>query len=134
MTGSTSGGTPYDTVLVGTDGSITAGRAVQRAVAVAAATGARLLVAYVGDAEDGRTVATQVEAQHGGAMPRLETVLLTGDPADALLGLAEAERVDLIVVGNKGMSGAQRFLLGSVPNKVSHQARCDVLIAHTTGG
>jgi nucleotide-binding universal stress UspA family protein len=124
---------PYATVLVGTDGSITASRAVDRAVGIAASLGARLLVAYVGDADAGRTVTQQVEAQHGAAVTNLETRLLTGDPADALLGLAEAEDVDLIVVGNKGMSGAQRFLLGSVPNKVSHQARCDVLIAHTTG-
>jgi nucleotide-binding universal stress UspA family protein len=128
----TSGASTYETVLVGTDGSVTASRAVDRAVGIAAALEARLIVAYVGDGDAGETVTAQVEAQHSGALPALETRLLTGDPADALLGLAEAERVDLIIVGNKGMSGAQRFLLGSVPNKVSHQARCDVLIAHTT--
>jgi nucleotide-binding universal stress UspA family protein len=137
--GSDSGGSlqdqgPYRTVLVGTDGSITAGRAVERAVAVARASRARLLVAYVGDADAGRTVVDGVSAQHGESGVAMDGHLLTGDPADALIGLARAEKVGLIVVGNKGMTGAQRFLLGSVPNKISHQAPCDVLIVHTTGG
>jgi nucleotide-binding universal stress UspA family protein len=55
-----------------------------------------------------------------------------GDPADAILDVAEERSSDLIVVGNKGMSGAKRFLLGSVPNKVSHHAPCSVLIVRTT--
>jgi len=55
-----------------------------------------------------------------------------GDPADAILDVAEEERADLIVVGNKGMTGAKRFLLGSVPNKVSHHAPCSVMIIRTT--
>jgi nucleotide-binding universal stress UspA family protein len=125
--------TPYRTVLVGTDGSITAGRAVQRAVAVAKASEARLIVAYVGDKDTGRTVLSGIDPQHRDAGVEIETTLLTGDPAAALIGLAGAEHADLIVVGNKGMTGAQRFLLGSVPNKVSHNATCDVLIVHTTG-
>ena len=55
-----------------------------------------------------------------------------GDPADAILDVAEERGADLIVVGNKGMSGAKRFLLGSVPNRVSHHAPCSVLIIRTT--
>jgi nucleotide-binding universal stress UspA family protein len=55
-----------------------------------------------------------------------------GDPADAILDVAEDRKADLIVVGKKGMTGAKRFLLGSVPNKVSHHASCSVLIIHTT--
>jgi nucleotide-binding universal stress UspA family protein len=55
-----------------------------------------------------------------------------GDPADAILDVAEERSADLIVVGNKGMTGAKRFLLGSVPNKVSHHAPCSVLIIRTT--
>ena len=55
-----------------------------------------------------------------------------GDPADAILDVAEERGADLIVVGNKGMTGAKRFLLGSVPNKVSHHAPCSVLIIRTT--
>jgi nucleotide-binding universal stress UspA family protein len=55
-----------------------------------------------------------------------------GDPADVLIGTAERDGIDLVIVGNKGMTGAKRFLLGSVPHKVSHHAPCDVLIVHTT--
>ena len=55
-----------------------------------------------------------------------------GDPADAILDVAEEREADLIVVGNKGMTGAKRFLLGSVPNKISHHAPCSVLIIRTT--
>ena len=55
-----------------------------------------------------------------------------GDPADAILDVAEEQGADLIVVGNKGMTGAKRFLLGSVPNKVSHHAPCSVLIIRTS--
>jgi nucleotide-binding universal stress UspA family protein len=55
-----------------------------------------------------------------------------GDPADAILDVAEEQKADLIVVGNKGMTGAKRFLLGSVPNKVSHHAPCSVMIIRTT--
>ena len=57
-----------------------------------------------------------------------------GDPADAILDVAEERNADLIIVGNKGMTGARRFLLGSVPNKVSHHAPCSVLIIRTTWG
>ncbi|HRV60538.1 MAG TPA: universal stress protein [Solirubrobacterales bacterium] len=57
---------------------------------------------------------------------------MDGDPADAILKVAEDLDADLIVVGNKGMTGARRFLLGSVPNKVSHHAPCSVFIARTT--
>ncbi len=126
-------GTPYSTVLVGTDGSPTAMRAVQRAAEVAEASKAQLLIAFVGDTQHGHEVLAAALAALAGRVPPPQTRLLAGDPADALLGLAAAEHVDLIVVGNKGMAGAQRFLLGSVPNKVSHRARCDVLVAHTTG-
>ena len=55
-----------------------------------------------------------------------------GDPADAILDVAEELTADLIVVGNKGMTGAKRFLLGSVPNRVSHHAPCSVMIIRTT--
>jgi nucleotide-binding universal stress UspA family protein len=55
-----------------------------------------------------------------------------GDPADAILDVAEEQNADLVIVGNKGMTGAKRFLLGSVPDKVSHHAPCSVLIVRTT--
>ncbi len=62
----------------------------------------------------------------------VETFARVGDAADAILDVAEEQGSDLIVVGNKGMTGATRFLLGSVPNKVSHHAPCSVLIVRTT--
>ena len=62
----------------------------------------------------------------------VETFARQGDAADAILDVAEEQRADLIVVGNKGMTGAKRFLLGSVPNKISHHAPCSVLIVRTT--
>ena len=55
-----------------------------------------------------------------------------GDPADAILDVAEALNAGLVIVGNKGMTGAKRFLLGSVPDKISHHAPCSVLIVRTT--
>jgi nucleotide-binding universal stress UspA family protein len=122
----------YQTILVGTDGSITAGRAVSRAVRLATAMKSRLIVTFVGDTDTGRTVVEAARQQHADSGLEIETALLTGDPADAMIGFAEAEQVDLIVVGNKGMTGAQRFLLGSVPNKISHNADRDVLIVQTT--
>ena len=63
---------------------------------------------------------------------QVDVFVRQGDPADAILDVAEEERAELIVVGNKGMTGAKRFLLGSVPNKVSHHAPCSVMIIRTT--
>jgi nucleotide-binding universal stress UspA family protein len=55
----------------------------------------------------------------------------SGDPANALIDVAEAVGADLIVVGNRGMEGKKRFVLGSVPNKVSHHCPCSLLIVDT---
>ena len=63
---------------------------------------------------------------------KVKTVMREGEPADAIVDVAEEEKVGLIIVGNRGMTGAKRFLLGSVPNNVSHHAPCSVLIVHTT--
>ncbi len=60
-----------------------------------------------------------------------EVHAVTDDPADAIVGVADREGADLIVVGNKGMKGARR-VLGSVPNTVAHRATCSVLILPTT--
>ena len=75
-----------------------------------------------------REAAEKVEA----AGVSVTTYAREGDPADAILDVAEERGADLIVVGNKGMTGAKRFLLGSVPNKVSHHAPCAVMIVRTT--
>lgn len=55
-----------------------------------------------------------------------------GEAADSIIAVADEEGADLIVVGNKGMTGATRFLLGSVPNKITHHAPCNVLVVRTT--
>ncbi len=146
----------FTSILVGTDGSKTAQTAVRRAIELAAGQDARLhiVTAYEpvadqlrsgqveppGDAqwlinphqdavallEQARTEATQAGVVEVGTFAR------QGDAADAILDVAEEQNCDLVVVGNKGMTGAKRFLLGSVPNKVSHHAPCSVLIVRTT--
>ena len=141
----------YSRILVGTDGSSTAAEAVRQAAELARVHGAELIILHgakttssapdVGfgippvDAETIRSAGDQIlsEAQKvAGVDTRVRTVMREGDPAEAILDAAEAEEVDLIVVGNKGMRGTRRFLLGSVPNTVAHHSPCSVLIVHTT--
>jgi nucleotide-binding universal stress UspA family protein len=145
----------YRSIVVGTDGSETASEAVAQAIVLARALGARLLIvsAYepvsvtrlrdesrvapgdvqwlVNPREDVDTALAAAAARAREAGVEAETFLREGDPADAILDVAEEQRADLVVVGNKGMTGAKRFLLGSVPNKVSHHAPCSVLIIRT---
>ena len=61
----------------------------------------------------------------------IEMHSVPGEPADVLIGVAEEFGAGLVVVGNRGMSGARRFILGSVPNKVSHHCPCSLLIVDT---
>lgn len=121
----------YERILVGTDGSATAARAVARAAEVAADTGATLTVLTAGSGAGAERLVAEAAALHGGRVP-VETLVRAGDPATVLLDEAEGG-YDLLVVGNKGMTGVARFLLGSVPNKVSHHAPCALLIVRTTG-
>ncbi len=147
----------FSTILVGTDGSNTATTAVRYAIDLARELGARLQVvsAYepvsderlrsdtievpqdvqwmINPRDDVLQLLEQArsEAQSVGVQ-KVETFARQGDAADAILDVAEEQRADLIVVGNRGMTGAKRFLLGSVPNKVSHHAPCSVLIVRTT--
>ncbi len=72
----------------------------------------------------------ETQARSAG-LANVEVFARQGDAADAILDVAEELDADLIVIGNKGMTGADRFLLGSVPNKVSHYAPCSVLIVRT---
>jgi nucleotide-binding universal stress UspA family protein len=141
----------FESILVGTDGSDAAGAAVARALRLAVALGARLQIvsAYEPVPERGLRVErvhvpsdVQVhvrdevlallesarDSAEAAGVERVETFARVGDAADAILDVAEEQGADLIVVGNKGMTGATRFLLGSVPNKVSHHAPCSVLI------
>jgi nucleotide-binding universal stress UspA family protein len=147
----------FRSILVGTDGSETAHTALQRAFELAASLGARLaIVSAYEPVSDPRLRGEEViapkdvqwainphddvlallaharaEAVEAG-VAEVETFARQGDAADAIVDVAEEQRCDLIVVGNKGMTGAKRFLLGSVPNKVSHHAPCSVLIVRTT--
>ena len=82
--------------------------------------------------EDVDATLKEAKEEVEGAGVKVDTFAREGDAADAILDVAEEQHADLIVVGNKGMTGAKRFLLGSVPNKVSHHAPCSVLIIRTT--
>ena len=146
----------FTRIVVGTDGSETAGEAVSRAVEVAKFAGAHLDIVSAYEPVSKR----RVEAEQEGAPPdvqheinpredvnivleaaaakarqegvEVQTHPVEANPADAILEVAEKTGADLIVVGNKGMTGARRFLLGSVPNNVSHHAPCSVMIVRTT--
>jgi len=145
------------TIVVGTDGSPTASEAVRQAAELARVLGARLHIvnAYRPasvDATVGVLAATgptldpvgldrdlREQAEHtleralsvAGTDLDLQAHTRAGSAADVILRVAEEENADIIVVGNKGMAGARRFLLGSVPNRVAHQARCNVMIVRT---
>jgi nucleotide-binding universal stress UspA family protein len=138
-------------VLVGTDGSERAGRAVNTAVDVAKGQGAKLLLVAAFRDEDTHweSIASSAKVGSGNLREAAEQVLMRsarhaeergvevdweargGHPADVLLDIAGSRGVDLIVVGNKGMSGARRYLLGGVADKVSHHAPCSVMIVRT---
>jgi nucleotide-binding universal stress UspA family protein len=146
----------FRSIVVGTDGSETATQAVRQAADLAASVGGSLEIVSAYEPvsrqrlrDEGRQApqdlqwmvnpredvdATLVEAARIAeeAGVAVTTHARQGDPAGAILDVAEETRADLVVVGNKGMSGARRFLLGSVPNKVSHHAPCSVLVIRTT--
>jgi nucleotide-binding universal stress UspA family protein len=148
----------YKRIIVGTDGSPPSLNSVREAASIAKGMGAELLVVCAYEpidqatiekwkdeapveiswrfspstvaeesVEKGRKVAEEIGA------PNIKGLIAEGEAGEALIRTAEQEDADLIVVGNRGMAGATRFLLGSVPNKVSHHAPCDVLIVHTVG-
>jgi nucleotide-binding universal stress UspA family protein len=141
----------FESILVGTDGSDAAGAAVTRAIGLTSALGARLQIVSAYEPVPERhlriervqvpsdvqvNMRTEVLAllesarrdAEAAGVERVETFARVGDAADAIIDVAEEQGSDLIVVGNKGMTGATRFLVGSVPNKVSHHAPCSVLI------
>jgi nucleotide-binding universal stress UspA family protein len=146
----------FTSIVVGTDGSDTATQAVHEAIDLASALGAKLelVSAYepvpaqrlneerrqapedlqwaINPREDVDSTLEAAAAPAREAGVAVDVYARQGDPADAILDVAEELKADLIIVGNKGMTGAKRFLLGSVPNKVSHHAPCSVLIIRTT--
>jgi nucleotide-binding universal stress UspA family protein len=152
----------YKNIVVGTDFSETAAQAVQQAAEIAKAFKATLhIVTAFKPAMTSTVAASSLEAMaYGGAeflqeaeskiadevestLSRMEKDLakngvtvkthgVAGEPSDCLVDIAEGCKADLIVVGNRGMGGVKRFVLGSVPNKISHHSPCSVLIVHTT--
>jgi nucleotide-binding universal stress UspA family protein/nitrite reductase/ring-hydroxylating ferredoxin subunit len=125
----------YATIIVGTDGSKTARLAERTAALVARAFDARLVLAsaYGSSRERTETVLDTSLRMAREIWSRVETRAVEGPAADALVTVARNENAELLVVGNKGMTGPTRFLLGSVPDSVSHNAPCDLLIVKTTG-
>ncbi|MUL45165.1 universal stress protein [Mycobacterium sp. CBMA293] len=144
----------YQTVVVGTDGSDSSLRAVERAAHIAAGANAKLVVAtaYFPHADDQRAADVLKEegyqvagdapiyailreardrAEAAGAT-QVEEKAVVGAPVDALVDLAENSNADLLVVGNVGLSTIAGRLLGSVPANVARRAKVDVLIVHTS--
>ena len=146
----------FSSIVVGTDGSETADEAVRQAVDLAKSVGAKVQLVSAYEPVSGQrireekqqapddvqwsinpredvdgTLAEAAEVAEAAGVT-VERFARQGDPADAILDVAEETKSDLIIVGNKGMTGARRFLLGSVPNKVSHHAPCSVLSIRTT--
>lgn len=123
----------YERILVGTDGSKTAAKAVDRAVRVAASTGAALTIMTAGRSAKAEQVVADEAARHSDAGIAIDTKVVDGDPVGSLIDEAKGGGYDLLVVGNKGMTGVSRFFrLGSVPNKISHHLPCSLLIVKTT--
>lgn len=120
----------WGTVALATDGSSTAQVAVTHGLALAAALDATPTLLTVARSEDkGRKVLDGVASELGNPAGLEQRVIAGSDPAD---GILEGGRsFDLIVVGNKGMSGPSR-LLGSVSNKVTHHVPTDVLLVNST--
>jgi nucleotide-binding universal stress UspA family protein len=147
----------FTSIVVGVDPSPTAREALRKAAELAQLTGARLHIVSAynsGGALQGLAgdpFAAELAAGAAGLEPALrqrteqlltdaagemknvpvETHAVAGEASDALIDVAEAVKADLIVVGNRGMRGTKRMLLGSVPNRVAHHATCGVWIVHT---
>jgi nucleotide-binding universal stress UspA family protein len=143
----------YRTVVVGTDGSDSSLRAVDRAGNIAGAD-AKLIIAtaYLPKPEDERAadvlkdesykvtgtapiyaiLREAKERAHAAGAQNIEERPIAGPPVDALVDLAEEVDADLLVVGNVGLSTISGRLLGSVPANVSRRSKTDVLIVHTT--
>ena len=145
----------YQTVLVGTDGSDSSYRAVDRAAEVARDTAARLVIlcayepatprevamaedvlrdeAYsvVGSAPAEETLRTAAERAAAHGATKIERAAVPGEPVKSLINALEKHQADLLVVDNRGLNTLAGRLLGSVPATVSRRSPCDVLIVHT---
>ncbi|CAM3975602.1 universal stress protein [Kibdelosporangium persicum] len=147
----------YQTIVVGTDGSDSSYRAVDKAAAVAASTGATLVIAcayqpvsqreadhaqdelgpdvayqVVGSAPAEDTVRTASERAVRAGAGKIDTVAVVGDPVPVLTKLVKERSADLLVVGNRGLNTLAGRILGSVPSEAARKSGVDVLIVHTT--
>jgi nucleotide-binding universal stress UspA family protein len=143
----------FESIVVGTDGSPTADEAVRQAAEIARTTGARLhvvsaampihamagaaanpeVMAYAPDPlQVANGVLEETSKRLAGSNVEVTVHARQLSPAEALIEVADEQQADLIIVGDKGMRGKKRFLLGSVPNAVSHHASCSVMIVKTT--
>lgn len=123
-----------DRVVVASDQSETASRAVAWAAEMARRYEAQLTVIQVfvpGPPPEGAEAALAAYAVEVAGPGTQARVGAGEDPGDAIVAAAEAENADVLVVGNLGMSGRREFLLGNVPNRVSHNSRCTVVIVNT---
>jgi nucleotide-binding universal stress UspA family protein len=121
-------------IVVASDRSDTASRAVAWAAEMARRYEARLTIveAFVpGPPPDGAETDLAVYAERVAGPGTRSRVAAGDDPASAIVTAAEAEDADVLVVGNIGMTGRKEFLLGNVPNRVSHNATCTVVIVNT---
>jgi nucleotide-binding universal stress UspA family protein len=114
----------YQRLVAGTDLSKTAEVATDRAARLASKLGAELVLVHAG--RDPGDPLAKLGERYGA-----KTIAVGGNPAEVLVAQADELAADLLVVGSVGMTGARRFLLGSVPNKVSHHATTDLLIVKT---
>ena len=135
-------------IVVGTDGSQQAERALDEAIAIAERDGAQLHVvtafpdpalireritsgataARVNLSQVADSVLNRAAERAGAKGVEAHTHASEADPAEAILQLAGEVNADLIVVGSRGLSGIKRFLMGSVSSKVSEHATCSVMI------
>ena len=144
----------YTTIVVGTDGSDSSLRAVDKAGQIAAGSDAKVIVAtaYFPQSEDHRAadvlksegykmagnapiyaiLREARERAHAAGAANIEEKAVVGAPVDALVDLADEVKADLLVVGNVGLSTIAGRLLGSVPANVARRSKTDVLIVHTT--
>jgi len=141
----------FERILVAVDGSPFADRALSYAVDLAKKYASTLIIlhvvlrrfyavtpseagvlattVYVKEMEtEGQEIIKKAEAYAHGAGVSFECKLVQGVPADEIVKISTSEKVDLIVVGSRGLTEVRAFLLGSVSDKVSHHAKCPTLV------
>jgi nucleotide-binding universal stress UspA family protein len=144
----------YQTIVVGTDGSETSFRAVDRAAALAADADATLVIAcayfperpdprtqdvlgdeayqVMGSAPADDTVSRARDRAAAAGATKIETEAVQGKPAESLQKVVHSRNADLLVVGNRGLNTLAGRIIGSVPLDVVRHTPIDVLVVHTT--